>query len=44
MLAGSGESIGTIAERCGFEDHAHFCQSYLARYGISPSGRRRRRD
>ena len=43
MLTASGESIGTIAERCGFLDLAYFCQCYKSRYGIPPSRKRTRK-
>ena len=40
MLSGSGDSIGTIAEQCGFPEQTYFCQCYKAHFGISPSARR----
>ena len=40
MLPGSSESIGRIAEQCGFPEQAYFCQCYKAHFGIPPSARR----
>jgi len=44
MLSGSGESIGTIAEKCGFEEQAYFCQCYKAHYGVSPTQSRTKKQ
>lgn len=40
MLIGSGESIGAIAERCGFGEVAYFCRCYKTHYGVPPSHKR----
>lgn len=34
-------SIASIAQRWGFADQAHFCRSFKARYGLTPSAFRR---
>ena len=41
MLSGSGESVGTVAEKCGFGDLTHFCRAYKAQYGASPRQKRK---
>ena len=37
MLSSSEDSIGSIAERCGFVEQTYFCQCYKTRYGVSPT-------
>jgi AraC-like DNA-binding protein len=36
-LAAGGTSVGVIAHRWGFKDHAHFTHRFKAEYGMTPS-------
>lgn len=40
LLSGSGDSIATVAEKCGFGEQTYFSRCYKAHYGISPAHRR----
>ena len=40
LLSSSGESIRTVAEKCGFSDQAYFCQCYKAHFGVPPRQKR----
>jgi Signal transduction histidine kinase len=42
MLASTEESIGEIADKCGFDDQSHFTRAFRQMMGITPSKYRKR--
>ena len=44
LLAETDDTVATIAQRCGFYDHAHFTRTFASQMGTSPSRYRRERQ
>jgi AraC-like DNA-binding protein len=42
-LADTDESVGRIAQECGYADHSAFTRQFRARVGVTPRGFRERR-
>ncbi|BCU78349.1 AraC family transcriptional regulator [Luteolibacter sp. LG18] len=44
LLLETEETIASIAQRCGYYDHSHFCKTFAAQLGSAPSEYRKERQ